>query len=110
MQIFKRKGRPGYYARWQIGGEDFVRATGETSRSKALESLHRFVSEGQSGQSLAEPFQRLLGLLACGKIWVKLCANRNLPGDPSLEQGRVFTTPCRPAIRIVCSGAATGPT
>jgi|GEM_PF-3039729 len=29
MQVFKRLGRPGYYASWQAGGADFVRATGE---------------------------------------------------------------------------------
>lgn len=63
MQIFKRKGRPGYYARWQIGGEDFVRGTGETSRAKALEALHRFVSEGQSNQTISQPFHQLLALL-----------------------------------------------
>lgn len=62
MQIFKRKGRPAL-ARWQIGGQDVVRATGKTNRARALESLHRFVSESQNDQSLAEPFQRLLRLL-----------------------------------------------
>lgn len=35
-------------------------------------------------------FQVLLRLLAGGKVWVKLCAYRNLTTAPSLEPGRAF--------------------
>lgn len=63
MQVFKRSGRPGYYARWQADGQDFVRATGETSRAKAMDALRRFVSETRDDQNLHQPLQRLLALL-----------------------------------------------
>jgi predicted TIM-barrel fold metal-dependent hydrolase len=35
-------------------------------------------------------FRRLLGLLASGRVWVKLCVYRNLPGAESFEQGLPF--------------------
>ncbi|MDM0110914.1 amidohydrolase family protein [Variovorax sp. J22R133] len=35
-------------------------------------------------------FRTLLELLATGKVWVKLCAYRNLLGSPDWEQGRPF--------------------
>ena len=33
-------------------GQDFVRATGETARAKAIEALNRFVSESRDEQNL----------------------------------------------------------
>lgn len=35
-------------------------------------------------------FQTLLSLVESGKVWVKLCAYRNLPGAADREQGRPF--------------------
>ena len=35
-------------------------------------------------------FRTLLSLLEAGKVWVKLCAYRNLLADPGLERGRPF--------------------
>ncbi|CAN5713785.1 amidohydrolase [soil metagenome] len=35
-------------------------------------------------------FQTLLSLLGSGKVWVKLCAYRNVLKEPSMEPGRVF--------------------
>lgn len=63
MQIFKRPGRNGYYARWQVGGRDIVRATGETNRARALEVLRRFAADNEAQQDLANPFNLLLAKL-----------------------------------------------
>jgi hypothetical protein len=63
MNLFKRPGRPGYYARWQIRGKDIVRATGETKRKKAWEVLQRFIAESKGQLTIADEFGRLLGLV-----------------------------------------------
>jgi len=38
-QIFKRKGSPFYYARWQTDGEDCVVSTKVRQRKNALDKL-----------------------------------------------------------------------
>ena len=63
MQVFKRSGRSGYYARWQVNGVDFVRATGESWYGRAMEALKRFVSERDSSDALGDAFRSLLLLL-----------------------------------------------
>lgn len=43
------------------------------------------------GAGLDDPgFRTLLDLLACGKVWVKLCAYRNLLNVPDWQAGRPF--------------------
>ena len=63
MNLFKRPGRPGYYARWQVHGKDIVRATGETKRAKAVEALQRFVAESKGQLTIADEFGRLMQLV-----------------------------------------------
>ena len=98
MQVFKRAGRPGYYARWQADGRDHVRATGETSRTKALEALHRFVGESRGDQNLALPFQQLHRLLDAPEVSpvagqylasARLILRRVVASLPAAEQARV---------------------
>ena len=72
MNLFKRPGRPGYYARWQIRGKDFVRATGQTKRKEAQETLQRFVAESKGQLTIADDFDRLQGLLDAPLIKDKL--------------------------------------
>src|SRR5437660_7049676 len=63
MNLFKRAGRPGYYARWQIRGSDIVRATGETKRKKAWDALQRFVAESKGQRTIADELGRLLEMV-----------------------------------------------
>jgi integrase len=62
-QIFKRPGRPCYYARWQHGGQDFLRSTGETDRKKALAKLNEMVAEHRGELEIEDIGAKLLKLL-----------------------------------------------
>ena len=53
-QLFKRANRKYYYARWQFGGRDFVRSTGETKRPAAMKELARLVRESKDQDTLEE--------------------------------------------------------
>ncbi len=62
-QIFKRPGRPCYYARWQQDGRDYLRSTGETDRKKALAKLNEMVAEHRGELEVEDIGAKLLKLL-----------------------------------------------
>jgi integrase len=62
-QIFKRPGRPCYYARWQHDGQDYLRSTGETDRKKALAKLNEMVAEHRGELEIEDIGAKLLKLL-----------------------------------------------
>jgi integrase len=62
-QVFKRPGRPCYYARWQYDGKDYLRSTEETDRKKAIEKLNRMVAEQRGELDIEEIGRCLLKLL-----------------------------------------------
>lgn len=62
-QVFKRPGRPFYYARWQHDGKDYLRSTQETDRKKALEKLNLMVAEHRGELELDDIGGKFLKLL-----------------------------------------------
>src|SRR5678815_4699223 len=59
-QIFKRKGSPFYYARWQFDGQDFVVSTKERQRKNALDRLGELMAEAKGSLQLSDHVARLL--------------------------------------------------
>ncbi len=59
MQIFKRNGRPRYYARWQHNGKDYLRSTGETSERLAIEAGKRLVAKCEGKVQVGDDLERL---------------------------------------------------
>ena len=59
-QVFKRRGSPNYYARFQVDGQDYVLSTGTAKRSEATAIMRRLLAEKKGTLAVGEMFDALL--------------------------------------------------
>ena len=62
--VFKRKGSPFYYARWQQQGKDLVVSTKTKDRRQAEEELRRLMRAATGEVDVDEEYRRLETALA----------------------------------------------
>jgi len=62
-KVFKRKGSPFYYARFQLDGQDHMLSTGTTNRNQALTIMHRMLADKRGTLSVSEMFDDMIQLL-----------------------------------------------
>lgn len=63
-QIFKRDSSPYFYARYQVGGKDYLVSTKKTNRNEAQEELKRLLGETKGTLSAEELLESLLKVFA----------------------------------------------
>ena len=48
-----------YYARFQVGGKDFIRSTGKAKKGEATQEMQRMISEVRDGTGIDDLLKRL---------------------------------------------------
>ena len=62
-QVFKRRGSPYFYARFQVDGKDYMQSTGTANHKEAAAVMRRMLAEKKGTLSTADMFDALIRTL-----------------------------------------------